>query len=61
METKEWEKEKNNSSAAEMLTFLQSYSEQREKVEEEKVSLLRQMQQEKREFFGQLLDVLKKK
>ena len=44
-----------------MLTFLQSYSEQREKVEEEKVSLLRQMQQEKREFFGQLLDVLKKK
>ena len=44
-----------------MLTFLQSYSEKREKVEEEKISLLREMQKEKKEFFGQLLDVLKKK
>ena len=54
-------KRKSHSSAAEMLTFLQSYSEKREKVEEEKISLLRQMQKEKKEFFGQLLDVLKKK
>ena len=54
-------KGKSHSSAAEMLTFLQSYSEKREKVEEEKISLLRQMQKEKKEFFGQLLDVLKKK
>ena len=54
-------KRKSHSSAAEMLTFLQSYSEKREKVEEEKISLLRQMQKEKKEFSGQLLDVLKKK
>lgn len=54
-------KRKSHSSAAEMLTFLQSYSEKREKVEEEKISLLRKMQKEKKEFFGQLLDVLKKK
>ena len=53
-------KRKSHSSAAEMLTFLQAYSEKREKVEE-KISLLREMQQEKKEFFGQLLDVLKKK
>ena len=44
-----------------MLTFLQSYSEKREKVEEEKISLLREMQKEKKEFFFQFLDVLKKK
>ena len=54
-------KRKSHSSAAEMLTFLQSYSEKREKLEEEKISLLREMQKEKKEFFGQLLDVLKKK
>ena len=54
-------KRKSHSSAVEMLTFLQSYSEKREKVEEEKISLLREMQKEKKEFFGQLLDVLKKK
>ena len=54
-------KRKSHSSAAEMLTFLQSYSEKREIVEEEKISLLREMQKEKNEFFGQLLDVLKKK
>ena len=54
-------KRKSHSSAAEMLTFLQSYSEKREKVEEEKISLQREMQKEKKELFGQLLDVLKKK
>ena len=54
-------KRKSHSSAAEMLTFLQSYSEKREKVEEEKISLLKEMQKEKKELFGQLLDVLKKK
>ena len=31
-----------------MLTFLQSYSEKREKVEEEKISLLREIQKEKK-------------
>lgn len=38
---------KSHSSAAEMLTILQSYSEKREKVEEEKISLLREMQKAK--------------
>ena len=54
-------KRKSQSSAAEMLTFLQGYSEKREKVEEHKIALLREMHQEKKEFFTQFLDVLKKK
>jgi len=58
---KRMSKRKSNSSAAEMLTFLQSYSEKREKVDEEKVSLLREMQQEKKNFLAKLLDGLKKK
>lgn len=40
-------KRKSHSSAAEMLTILQSYSEKREKVEEEKISILREMQKAK--------------
>ena len=36
-------KRKSQSSAAEMLTFLQGYSEKREKVEEQKIALLREM------------------
>jgi len=54
-------KRKNYSSAAEMLSFLQSYTEKKEKAEEEKLKLLREMQQKKDEFFSQFLDVLKKK
>lgn len=44
-----------------MLTFLESYSERREKVEAEKRELLRSMQGEKKEFFNQFLNFLKKK
>ena len=52
---------KSHSSAAEMLSFLRSYTEKKEKVEEEKLSLLREMKQEKKEFLSQFLDVLKNK
>lgn len=54
-------KRKSHSSAAEMLSFLHSYTEKKEKVEEEKLNLLREMKQEKKEFLSQFLDVLKNK
>ena len=54
-------KRKSHSSAAEMLSFLHSYTEKKEKVEEEKLNLLREMKQEKKEFLRQFLDVLKTK
>ena len=44
-----------------MLGFLREYGEKREKVEEEKLNLMKTMQQEKKEFFGQLLSFLKDK
>ena len=42
-----------------MLVFLKEYGEKREKVEEEKLNILKTMQEEKKEFFGQLLSCLK--
>ena len=54
-------KRKSHSSASEMLGFLREYGEKREKVEEEKLNLMKTMQQEKKEFFGQLLTFLKDK
>lgn len=54
-------KRKSHSSAAEMLQFLHSYSESREKAEAEKPALFKSMQDEKKEFYSQFLDVLKKK
>lgn len=54
-------KRKSNSSAAEMLTFLQTYTEKREKAEEEKLNLLREMKDEKKQFFSQFLEILKNK
>ena len=54
-------KRKSKSSAGEMLEFLQSYSEKREKVKAEKLALLKSMKEDKREFFSQFLDVLKNK
>jgi len=51
-------KRKSHSSAAEMLAFLESYTAKKEKVEEEKLNLLGEMQQKKDEFFTQSLDVL---
>ena len=54
-------KRKSHSSAAETFSFLHSYTEKTEKVEEEKLNLLREMKQEKKEFLSQFLDVLKNK
>ena len=54
-------KRKSHSSTAEMLSFLHSYSEKKEKVEEEKLNLLREMKQKKKEFLSRFLDVLKNK
>ena len=54
-------KRKSHSSASEMLGFLREYGEKREKVEEEKHNLMKTMQQEKKDFFGQLLSFLKDK
>lgn len=54
-------KRKSYSSSAEMLKFLETYTEKREKAEEEKVQLLREMHEEKKQFFAQFLDVLKNK
>ena len=43
-------KRKSYSSAAEMLSFLQSYTDRKDKAEEEKIKLLREMQQKKMSF-----------
>lgn len=54
-------KRKFYSSGSEMLVFLKEYGKKREKVEEEKLTILKTMQEEKKEFFGQLLSCLKDK
>ncbi|KAL9976257.1 hypothetical protein ACROYT_G013537 [Oculina patagonica] len=54
-------KRKSHSSASEMLAFLESYTAKREKVEEEKLQLMRETQQKKDNFFTQFLDILKNK
>ena len=54
-------KRTSKSSAAEMLSFLQSYTERREKVDAEKLELLRSMKDEKKEFFVQFLEIMKNK
>ncbi|CAB3983023.1 E3 ubiquitin- ligase MARCH8 isoform X1 [Paramuricea clavata] len=48
------------SSAAEMLNFLQEYSEKREKTEEEKLTLLREMKEEKQQFYNRFFDFMEK-
>ena len=53
-------KRKSNFSAVEMLQFLHSHSEKREKVEAEKLELMKSMEEEKNQFY-KLLDLLKKK
>ena len=45
-------KRKSNSSGAETLQFLHSYSEKREKVEAEKLALMNNMKDEKRVLFS---------
>ena len=42
-----------------MLTFLEKYSEKREKAEEKKFELLNKIHEEKKEFFSEFLKVLK--
>ena len=54
-------KRKSYSSAAEMLSFLQTYTEKREKAEEEKLNLLREIKDERKEQFGDFLDILRNK
>ena len=58
---KKWlkRKRKSRSSASEMIEFLKDYSEQREKVEEEKVNILKAMHEEKKQFFSQFFTYLK--
>ena len=54
-------KRKSHSSAAEMLEFMNRYAEKREKVEEEKLNLMREMQNEKKMFFSQYLEIMRNK
>ena len=44
-----------------MLEFLQTYSEKREKAEEEKTKLLREMKEEKQAFFNRFCQYMEKK
>lgn len=43
-----------------MLNFLKEYSEKREKTEEEKLTLLREMKEEKQQFYDRFFDLMKK-
>ena len=44
-----------------MLTFLKEYSEKREKVEEEKLKLAREINEEKKGFFNRFFDYMERK
>ena len=52
---------KIRSCASEMLEFLKSYSNKREKMEEEKLKVLKEMKDEKSSFFNRFFDYLEKK
>ena len=52
---------RGRSSAADMLTFLKEYSEKREKAEEEKLKLAREINEEKKGFFNRFFDYMEKK
>ena len=54
-------KPRSRSSAAEMLDFLKCYSEKREKVEEEKLKVLKEMKDEKTAFFNRFFEYMDKK
>jgi len=51
-------REKSKSSAVEMLRFLERYTEHKEKLDAEKLHLLRSMKEEKKEFLAQCLDAM---
>ena len=53
-------KRKSRSSASEMIQFLKDYSEKREKIEVERVNILKAMHEEKKHFFGQFFTYLKR-
>ena len=52
---------KSTSSASEMLSFLKDYTQKRDKVEQDKLNMMKEMHEEKKQFFSDFLDVLKKK
>lgn len=54
-------KRKSHSSAAEMLEFMNRYAEKREKVEEEKLNLMKEMQNDKKMFLSEYLEIMRKK
>jgi len=54
-------KRKSRSSAAEMLEFMNRYAEKREKVEEEKLNLMKEMQNDKKMFLSEYLEIMRKK
>ena len=51
----------SHSSASEMIVFMKEYTAKREEVEEEKVKLMREMQEEKKNFFSQFLEIMRDK
>lgn len=54
-------KRKSRSSASEMLTFLQEYQEKKEEVENKKVKMMEEMNEDKKLFWANLLQALKNK
>ena len=50
----------SRSSAAEMLEFLKTYSEKREKAEEEKLRILKEMNDQKTAFFDRFFQFMEK-
>ena len=44
-----------------MIVFMKEYTAKREEVEEEKVKLMREMQEEKKNFFSQFLEIMRDK
>ena len=56
---RQW-KWKSNLSATVILTFIQTYTEKREKAEEERLNLLREMKYGKKEFFWPISEDFKK-
>lgn len=52
---------RSKSSAAEMLTFLESYQERRDEVEQEKLKILREIKDDKQKFYDRFFEVMQKK
>ena len=44
-----------------MIVFMKEYTAKRKEVEEEKVKLMREMQEEKKNFFSQFLEIMRDK